>query len=28
VWRVFIFAILSTIGAIVTEIKMPAADLE
>ena len=28
VWRVFIFAILSTIGAIVTELKLPNTDME
>jgi len=28
VWRVFIFAILSTIGAIVTELKLPDTDME
>ncbi|HUU19376.1 MAG TPA: hypothetical protein VMW72_19660 [Sedimentisphaerales bacterium] len=28
VWRVFIFAILSTIGAIVTELKLPEPDME
>jgi hypothetical protein len=28
VWRIFIFAILSTIGAIVTELKLPDPDLE
>jgi len=28
VWRIFIFAILSTIGAIVTELKLPDTDLE
>jgi hypothetical protein len=28
VWRVFIFAILSTIGAIVTELKLPNTDIE
>jgi len=28
VWRVFIFAILSTIGAIVTELKLPDVDME
>jgi len=28
VWRIFIFALLSTIGAIVTELKLPGTDLE
>jgi hypothetical protein len=28
VWRVFIFAIVSTIGAIITELKLPDPDTE
>ncbi len=28
VWRVFIFAIMSTIGAIITELKLPDADMK
>ncbi|MHC4106142.1 MAG: hypothetical protein ACYSR9_14460, partial [Planctomycetota bacterium] len=28
VWRVFIFAIVSTIGAIITELKLPDTDME